>query len=486
VGLLFLYAVITVPLAVYLNLWIDESYTLVGTAFGLLHSISYSNTFMYQPPLYYASLCLWRMVSGELWWARMSSVLMVGIALWWTHRASARWFPNVSSAWAVLPLLFNPFVIYAATEVRPYPMILLCAALLMYHFHDAFMVERATSAKSRVYFGLFTILSAFVYYYLAFIVVGLGVALLAGRRWQALRRFAVVAGISGAFILPQAYLASHQSRELTGHMVESPGLARSVEYALARVVAMEISLFDFAPAMRLGLFGVVVAVCVVGVAVQWRAGANKAMTLPVVVAVVAVSYVLMTWKVSGENSFSRHFMVALIPLHLMFVSFASSFGNLSPKVMRTGMGVIAAVGVVASGFHFAPMAKVGDFRRAARYIEANESPGERIFLVINDTEYPFTYYYRGPNEIVPLPAHDPLERFDFSLWVFDSEAHVRSLLAGVKPGETVWLYTDRGPDSSFFGVFLGINHLEAVMSDDFELESEQDFYEAKVRHLRRK
>ncbi len=66
-----------------------------------------------------------------------------------------------------------------------------------------------------------------------------------------------------------------------------------------------------------------------------------------------------------------------------------------------------AAGTTLQAYYFDPTYARDDYRGIARYIEAEERPGDRIILDAPGQQEVFTYYYRGQLPIYPLPRQRP-------------------------------------------------------------------------------
>src|SRR5581483_12335958 len=67
--------VLTIPLAIVLNVWQDDAYTLFSTDRGLGYAFHQAIGFEQNAPLYFVVMTLWRHVDGGAVFARMFSVL---------------------------------------------------------------------------------------------------------------------------------------------------------------------------------------------------------------------------------------------------------------------------------------------------------------------------------------------------------------------------------------------------------------------------
>ena len=476
---------LTIPLGLWLNVWIDEYYALLTTSKDLKFALDHTVTFQGHPPFFYVTLWAWRQISSSIEFARMFSVIVVAATLWIVHLGMRLWFPKLPTPWVVLPLAFNPWMIYAATEVRMYCLIPFWAAVLLFFFHQAFVAE-PNRVRAQINFLLAATLGIYTFYYVGFMLPGGALALLIWRKWLALRNYILWMALCGILIFPQFVMSLGDTKLYTDSLRELPSLVRAAEFSLARVVDSVSGIFQFPEMLRLSLFALIVGTLTAGALIRLRHWDLRSAAIPLICMTVVLGYFALIRYVMGENIFFRHFVGAIIPLHMTIVAVADRFGSRRKAVLAAFMAVLLLICASASFIRFKPLAKIGDYRDVAAYLESHEQTGEPIVVAANHAVYPLREYYAGPNEFIPIPGHDDLETYDVAKWRIDNPQQVVDALADIDPGEHFWVFTDREPDAEWAGNALNFFILEEVLAEGFELESEQQFYGAKVRRYQRK
>ena len=134
-----------------------------------------------QAPLYFALLNLWRIPSESIFHARLFSVACTVLMLILVVGITRRYLPKLHPAWIVAVLAVHPFTIWAATEIRVYALVTLLSAVLIRLFFDGFL---AATPQNRVRWGYYVValLSLYTYYFLGFLLLAQGCALLVQRR----------------------------------------------------------------------------------------------------------------------------------------------------------------------------------------------------------------------------------------------------------------------------------------------------------------
>jgi len=479
---------LVVPLAAWLNIWIDESYSLATSVQGPLEAFRRAHSVEQQPPLYFVLLSVWRMFNPSIAFARMLSVLFVALGLWASHRAARRWFNEVAPAWLLAPLAFNVCTLYAATEIRVYGLVFLWMALLMLLFHDGFCGV-APSRRAQFLYALVAALALYTFYFSGFFLVAGAAVLLAQRQWRRLAEYCAFMAAVGIVFLPEMWKAASSANEAMPLALNHPGVFQSLEFVGSRMVALPFGLTYLPDGVRLPVS--VLAIGTVGAALWSRRGRipAAAVGLWITFGVVAFFYGIVVWRVMGTILSTRHLIVALLPAMFAVFSIAALLSQRRRAALViwvvTGLGFSGA----ASAIFFAPMAKGGDFRRVAQYLQAHEQPGQRIVIVPPYTEVPLGYYYQGLNPLVALPERDFFEDYDRRRWRFESEEQVAALLSDAIPKESsFWVLTDypKGDLGNSAWSGLNLDFFENVLARDYEQVSEQDFYATKIRFFRRK
>jgi hypothetical protein len=291
---------------------------------------------------------------------------------------------------------------------------------------------------------------------------------------------------SGVLILPQFLMSVRDTELYTAGVVELPSFVRSLEFTLGRVVEMISGIFEYPEGLRAVLFLVIASSLTAAALARLRQWDFNSSAIPIMCSMVVLGYFTLTKFIMGEIDFIRHFIGAAIPLHLTVVAVADRFGPRRRAVLAGFMATLLVLCAGASFLRYRPLAKIGDYRRVAEYLEEKEQPNEPILVAASHAEYPLRVYYDGVNTIIPIPGHDDLATYDVNKWMIHDPQEIVDALSGVAAGGHFWVFTDRPPEAEWSNHPLNFQMIEDVLNDGFVLESEQDFYKAEVRKFRRK
>ncbi|MGA8098444.1 MAG: glycosyltransferase family 39 protein, partial [Candidatus Cybelea sp.] len=179
---------VTLPLAYILNLWQDEAYTLQTTGHGLAYAFHQALAFEQNAPLYFVFLAALRHLGTSIFFLRLPSVLCIAVAVALVPELARRYIPAIDAGLVTLVAAWNPFVIWAAVEMRVYALIIVLSALLLLTFFDAFLVRTPSKASAFAY-AVCCILALYTQYYLGFLIAAQALTLVLVHR-RAIGRFA--------------------------------------------------------------------------------------------------------------------------------------------------------------------------------------------------------------------------------------------------------------------------------------------------------
>lgn len=470
-------------LALALNIWQDEAYSLSTTGGGITHALHQALHFEAQAPLYFVVLALWRTLGESVFEARCLSIAMSVVTLYVTWLFARRYIGGIHPALVVGAVAVNPFVVWAALEIRLYAAAVMLSALLVYLFFRGFVDDRPNTA-SRFAYAAVTIAAVYTQYYLGALLVAGAVALLVLRRWTVFGNYSAAATFAAIAMLPIAAIVPRQlaSYGALAAAVPLPG------YAIA------IAILDFLfPHGWIGTWaheplGNAVYASLAAVPVSLTLGFMRRLddvsrALLAIVGTLCATFFAVIALGHQHVIIPRHTAVLLIPT--LLAAFAL-LARVSAERRRLAIcAFIAVYGAFAAltlwSAHHA-MAKPGDWRRVAAFVTEHATPAEPVVIFDAEAELPFRYYFRGPNPIRPIPRTISLDRFDQQDFVLRSEADVASTLGRAAVGRSrAWLVRNDACDTR--ARFYGCAFLDGYVARNFRVVLTERFVGATVSEL---
>lgn len=466
-------SIVALVLAYALNLWQDEAYTLHATAFGPRYALHEALTFEQNAPLYFVVISLLRRFGDGVFYLRLFSVVCAVGALSLTPALARRYVPRADAGLVTLVAGVNPFLIWAAVEMRVYAALILLGALLLLTAYDAFLSERPRAAAAIAYAVVATA-SLYTQYYLLFLIAGQGAAIVVFRR-AAVWRFALAVAAALICFAPLALAIPAQVSNFRGAFAR-PTLLESLAVTASILARYALPLlFAKAKLVYIALAALLVAG---GIAARRSLERNGDAHIIVVTIVAALCFALGTY-VAGVHALNRHLASLYMPTILTAFA-ALSFVRPERRFAATTVWTAAALAtsIVALGQTYAHVAKPGDWIRVNAYLAPREHRGEPIVVFQAENALPFAYYYRGPNAIVPLPRGVDFTRYDVSAFVVRGDATMRRVMPRER---ALWLITAGECFSA--NIAFGCDVVERYVAARFLVRSDARFYESRVRLL---
>lgn len=507
--LIILHLAVVLPLAYFLNIWMDEASTLHTTEKGFVQTLQNVFADEKQAPLYFLLLSLWRVVSSSIFWARLFSILFSALAIKFFVDLSRKFFDENQARFASILFALNPFLIWTSLEIRGYSLTILLSILLIKFFVGSFSdsFEKAERENRRAAFILTAVAALYTNYYLGFLLVGFFIVLLVSQKWREARQYFLQMVLVLLAIAPLLWIIKQQFAVNTSGFQPDKSLLEGLRILWNHALTLSFPTELYAPReqTRVSFFRIWFVRLLILAFVFLSAKrfyeivklirANRRVKIGVslfdagvftfgVIAVTVGGFLLAAYFLLGTEYVQlRHMAVWFVPLGL-FV-FASLAAMLPRKIWIVFAAVFAFLYPYSVYTNYANLAKRGDWIRVARFIEANEKANQPIIIFQNYDALSLPYHYRGVNKILPDEK--------FFAWSFEanpaSENALRKQIEFViskipKESEEIWLATEELCQQE--ETRKACEPLENYIEAHYTTEQEKDFYLEKVRLLRKK
>lgn len=469
---------ITLPLAFILNVWQDDAYTLHSSAAGIGYAIRESIIFEQSAPLYFVVITLWRELSQSAVFARLFSVFCIAVTVALLPALAERYLPRRDCRWLVMTIAVNPFMVWAAVEIRAYALIILFSVLLLLGFYDGFLHDPA-GRRARAAYALCAAAALYTQYYFAFTIAALGLYLLIEKR-RALLPFIgwtipAIAAFSPILAVVRAQVKGYRNGFIPPH---SPlDAARMLIGSLDRYVLP----LDFL-AHPTRVYIAVMAIAVIAAAAlilrrRIHRGGDGIMLAITGLACAVFSAGLYAGHVV---LLERHAASLMIPAAFSIVA-ALTFlpGRAQIRATNAWYVLVTLLSVASLIATYKSGAKPGDWARVAAYIESLERPGEPIAVFQAENTLPFGYYYRGPNRAIAVPHPLDFTSYDVTKFIVRSPADIARVLPH-GAGRLWWI--DAGECKSV-NIEFGCAIVQSYIAQHYRVVSDAAFYQSEVRLL---
>ncbi len=493
--LIFLHLAVALPLALKLNIWVDEASTLYTTKHGFFQAFQNIFTDEKQAPLYFLILSLWRKINDSIFFAQLFSMIFSAAAIFAFSRLARRIWEEKTAIFITVIFAFHPFLIWASFEIRVYSLLIFLSCLLFVFFYDAFLDDEIISRKgakaqkrAQLFYVLTAIFALYTHYYLGFVLVGAFFALLILRRFAAAKTYFMLMLGVGVAILPLFYIVNLQFSDRIATFQEEKSFIEGVKTVWHHFLTFvlpteiyadeEITVFSI---FRLWIVRVaLLAALIIFVKNKFKDIDKIVVSFGTIFAVCAAFFLFVYFQLGIGYVETRHAAVFFV---VVFVFTAAIFVKILPRKSWIFIAVLYCIFAVYGIYAIYPnMTKRGDWARVAAFIEQNELSNQPIVMFQIYDAIALPVYYKGKNQILPD------EKF-FSFFIEAQAGSVESyrnqlefIIKKIPPeAREIWLLTNDKCE-----VKRTCEPLEKFIEANYTIIEEKDFYKEKVRLLRKK
>lgn len=489
--LVFLHLAVAVPLALKLNIWVDEASTLYTTKNGFLQTFQNIFTDEKQAPLYFLILSLWRKISDSVFFAQAFSMIFSAAAIFAFARLAKRIWEEKTAIFITAIFAFHPFLFWASLEIRAYSLLVFLSCLLFVFFYDAFLddkIDAKAKKRAQIFYVLTAIAALYTHYYLGFVLVGAFFALLFLRRWTAAKTYFLLMLAVGAAILPLFYIINLQFSDRIATFQTEKTFIEGVKILWTHFLTFilptevyadeEISIFSV---VRLWIVRVaLLAALIIYVKNKFKDADKIVVSFGTISSVCAAFFLFVYFQLGVGYVETRHAAVFFVAV---FVFASAIFVKILPRKSWIFVAVLYFIFSVYGIYALYPnLTKRGDWARVAAFIEQNETENQPIVMFQVYDAIALPVYYKGKNKILPD------EKF-FSFFIEAEPGSAESyrnqlefIIKKIPPeAQEIWLLTNDKCE-----VKRTCEPLEKFIEANYTIIEEKDFYKEKVRLLRKK
>ena len=486
-----LHAAIALPLAYFINIWVDEASTLYTTNNGFFYAFQNTLNNEKQAPLYFLIMSVWREINSSIFFARLFSVVCSLISIKFFYDLARKFWDEKIALFVTFLFAVHPYLLWASLEIRGYSPVILLSVFLLKFFCEGFWQN--VEKRAWIYYLTTAVISLYTNYFLGFLLVGGFVALLAVKRWKAARDYFLLMLIAGIFFWPMLLVIKSQIDVRSDGFLPQTGLIEGLKILwnnfLTFVLPTEIYTSGDASAVSvlrvwivriLGLAGIVFLVF------KRKVFDEKVVIFAVFTAVIFAFSLLLYLKMGVSFITIRHLSIVFVPIFLLLFLV---FSAVTPEGKKYSAIYFVSIGVLLISFYiyglislYPNLTKRGDWARVSNFIEQNETVNQPIIIFSNYDAIALPVYYEGKNKILPNEK--------FFAWNYeakpgspDSYKQQIEYVISMIPNESneIWLLTQE--DCQTTDACLP---LEKFVESNYTVLIEKDFFSERVRLLRKK
>ena len=406
--IILLHLLITVPLAYSLNTWYDEACSLLATSGSISRTIERSINYEWQPPVYYLLLNQWRKLDDSYFFARLLSIIFSCASIFVSYRFIKKYLNIKTPEFPTFLIAINPFLVYYATEIRLYTMLVFLSSVLIFLMYEIYLFDN----KSKLYRTLFiflSVISLHAQYYMGFMLVAIGVSIFIYRGWNKFKVYLIDMIFPLITLIGVIPFLGAISNQVEFREAFSANLIGIIEFFKVRIVSYLFAI-DYYSLIKLSRYEIwiflflITSIFLFSIKDRFKeflqiVNFKKYTTLPIVI-VLLLLFIPTLIKMGRGGLEIRHSVALFLPL--AFTATSLIYLSQKKKFLMFWFLLFSFLYITTLVNRFAPMAKEGDAIRISRYLESHEKENELIFVPYKIIGYPLAVHYKGKNSIVTL------------------------------------------------------------------------------------
>jgi hypothetical protein len=481
VTVVIVFLLLTIGLALRLNIWLDESYTLHTTEHGFLRGLREGVTFEVQAPLYFGFLGAWRTLNDSVFFARAPSIAFSLVTLVYAWRFSRRYLPRMAPDIVLATLALNPFTIWAAVEMRPYAAAIALSFALVYYFFRGW-VDAEVNWRARLAFVAVSVVGAYTQYYVATLVAAGTLALLQANRRRFISYILCAIGI-GMLLAPIALFLPQQIAAYSPQAVASPVPVYASLQALFQFLYPHDSVGSLAhhPVANALYFATLILPAVL-VARSPRTVAPVTRSLLTITFALTLIFVVLIGIFHINVVFPRQTAILFGPILFSYFALFSDVARARRiTIVKTYGAIYSVLVVLALWTQYHGLSKPGDWDKVGAFLNSHVKPNDAVAIFDAEARLPLSHYFDAlPMTAIPRPQS--FESYDEEAFAIRSESDLAESLGRAAGGRRrVWLVLNDACTS--VPSFYGCSYLHSYVSKHFNQISFSSFNGSSVIEL---
>jgi hypothetical protein len=398
----FLFLLIYLILSYKLNIWIDEVCTIRTISHDSLRDLLRAAIgFEGQPPFYFIIAFFWAKISNSVLFLRLLSTLFTissGLLLYKLYKKN-----SVTTDWLILILVFaNPFMIYLATEIRCYSLVVLLSLLLI-HLFQKYYANQNVPILIRVIFILTSIAAVNTQYFIAFLLLLNGLYLLIKGYRKTFKTYLV----DMCFVLVSiSWVPFFITKQIDMHLYQDViiGLKDLLRFVPGRFNDYIFNRHLF-PYKIFGYFLQTIIILAILLNLFFKRGIRIFISdnsyLFVQSISISLCFVIVYIKLGDEFLSIRHTAILFPLIFLLFLRLFDYFQNRYLKELL--IFIVFSFYFICSFNYYKLFVKDFDVIGSIKYLAKNSKENQPIIIINNQLALPFLYYFNERNETYVLP-----------------------------------------------------------------------------------
>ena len=432
-------------LSLKLNIWQDEAYSLYTSSGDFVRAFKKAIFFEAQAPLYFLILTAWRNINDSIFFARIFSIICGALSLVVYYIFLKKNKFKTSINLLLLLIITSPVLINYSVEIRKYSLLLLLSMLLIYSYWFGYFKER--NKKTQLVYILTSIVGCYTLYYFVILVASLSLGIYIKKDFKEIDKkytfhlliifiFCLIMIIP---LLKQLTLDIYKN-DLTGKYIDLISYIKSsIEHFENLIVPFHLLHINrlLRWAIRIIFISPFIYSCI-NIIKNRRNKIDRETFLSIIVLIISIALMfLMITMFRHKIIYTRHYAFLYFPIIITYILILK---EIKSKVIITSILLLfIIINVISLKERYSSLSKEGDFLHLADLLKEKEKENEEIFIFPNWAALPFSYHYKGINNIIQIPRNRSLEEYDFNESVINNKEEIERIFLLHNKNKYKWL-----------------------------------------------
>lgn len=466
---------------VFNDVWIDEASSLVTASMPYNKVFHTALIWESQAPLYYLILYLWMQIYPSYFFARTLSLILVSVFLFIIYKIIYRYEKSklVQSLYLIV-VASAYFVVLAAVTVRYYSMVLLLSAWLIDIFLSRYLNDEPPSPKIRILFILVSTLAVFTQYYLSIFLLALGITLWVNFGFKRFLKYCVDMILPVVVLCVLFNIICSQYSVFVAIEEARPSLLGAFRFGIKNIESAIINLnffhgYKVAKLALRGLFLLVLLVLFIN-----RKNISKRGNCLITLIIINTLGLLVLYFCIHTNFIQFWHILFFNASILVFLFFGVT--ALQKKWSLILFSIFILLNIYSVTNYYRPAKYLANLNR---YLEADESSNENIYVYPNIFKDIFQFQYTGINELIPLPkAIDYDLGYNLQLYALKGENQLDSFFTKNRDKNQKSFYLLENRKHNLSNVDFKFRQFDSWLDQNFNLISDTTFTKYRLRKYR--
>jgi hypothetical protein len=397
----------TTFLSALMNIWIDESASLITTSKGIMDALNSAIHYEYQAPLYFIILWCWRQIDNSIFFGRLLSIIFAVASIELFRKRILNYVKDYKLVMlGIILFAFSPFLINSAVDIRKYSIVIFISIFVSFKFIDTYVNLEIQKTQRLIYI---CVASAGLYidYYFGFLLLAQFITLVIFYDKRCFRKLILDSFIIFWLCMPLFYVLYNQLSVMQPGIEEKSNYLHCINLVITAIeyFVLPVNRIIENRIFRWLLRSIIILFMVYGGVKNKDLFASEYRDHRVYLVFASILLLLSIFfisKLSVENFLDYRHFTMLYGVLIFALILVCSIGEKQNILLYLFLILLVTLNFITIFSKNNILTKPGNFIFVANYLQKNEVADQPILIYPSYYEHGLKTYYRGINSVFPI------------------------------------------------------------------------------------